>query len=35
MQVILNHKLYYEAFGMGVIDNGCTLVAKELFYPCV
>lgn len=33
MQIILNYKSYYEAFKIGVIDNGFTAVARVLFYP--
>lgn len=33
MQIILNYKSYYEAFKIGVINNGFTNVAKILFFP--
>lgn len=33
MQVILNYKSYFEAFRMGVVNNGFKLVAEVFFYP--
>lgn len=33
LQIILNYKSYYEAFKIGVINNGFTNVAKILFSP--
>ena len=33
MQVILNYKSYFEAFKVGVIDDGFTPVARLLFHP--
>jgi hypothetical protein len=33
VQVILNYKSYYEAFKMGVVNNGFKPVAEILFYP--
>lgn len=33
VQIILNYKSYYEAFKIGIIDNGFTSVARVLFYP--
>lgn len=33
MQVILNYKAYYEAFRIGVIDDGYTPVTRVLFFP--
>ncbi len=33
MKIILNYKSYYEAFKLGVTDNGFTDVARLLFYP--
>ena len=33
MQVILNYKSYYEAFRLGVVNNGFKPVADVLFYP--
>ncbi len=33
MKIILNYKSYYEAFKLGVTDNGVTDVARLLFYP--
>lgn len=33
MQVILNYKSYYEAFKLGVVNNGFKPVAEVLFYP--
>ncbi len=33
MQVILNYKSFYEAFKIGVIDDGYTSVARLLFFP--
>ena len=33
VQIILNYKSYYEAFKIGMIDNGFTAVARVLFYP--
>ena len=33
LKIILNYKSYYEAFKLGVTDNGFTDVARLLFYP--
>lgn len=33
LKIILNYKSYYEAFKLGVTDNGFTDVARSLFYP--
>ena len=33
MQVILNYKSYFEAFRLGVVNNGFKPVAEVLFYP--
>lgn len=33
MQVILNYKSYYDAFKLGVVNNGFKPVAEVLFYP--
>lgn len=33
MPRILNYKSYYEAFRLGVIDDGFTPVGRLLFFP--
>ena len=33
MQIILNYKSYFEAFRLGVVNNGFKPVAEVLFYP--
>ena len=33
MPRILNYKSYYEAFKLGVVDDGFTPVARLLFFP--
>ena len=33
MPRILNYKFFYEAFRLGVIDDGFTSVARLLFFP--
>ena len=33
MKVILNYKSFYDAFKLGMVDDGFTPVAKVLFYP--
>lgn len=33
LQIILNYKSFYEAFKIGVINNGYTNIAKILFFP--
>ena len=33
MTVVLNYKSFYEAFKVGVVDNGFTPVAEILFRP--
>lgn len=33
MQVILNYKSYFEAFRLGVVNNGFKPVAEVLFHP--
>ena len=33
MQVILNYKSYYDAFKLGMVNNGFKPVAEVLFYP--
>ena len=33
MKVILNYKSFYDAFKLGMVDDGFTPVAKILFHP--